>query len=93
MVFRVGVGFIRPELFGNFSIGFDESNPLYSLHITNHFISRRYTLYASIYTPEKALNPPSTGTIIPVTNFEASEASQTQVPIKSSGSPNLSIGV
>jgi len=22
-----GVGFIRPGLFGNFSIGFDESNP------------------------------------------------------------------
>ncbi len=98
MVFRVGVGFIRPELFGNFSIGFDESNP-YKLLITDYllqYLLTTHTIYSILdtnYTPEKALNPPSIGTIIPVTNFEASEASQTQAPIKSSGSPNFSIGV
>ena len=92
----VGVGFIRPVLFGNFIIGFDESNP-YKLVITVFLSSKRYVLYAIFrdtnQTPENALNPPSMGTMIPVTNFEASEASQTHAPIKSSGSPNLSMGV
>ena len=27
-----------------------------------------------VYTPEKALNPPSTGITVPVTNFDASDA-------------------
>lgn len=114
MVFLVGVGFIRPGLFVNFSIGFDKSNPyklLVTVFINNilyilflllvpGFLTLPFSSFFTIYdirytnqTPEKALNPPSMGTMIPVTNFEASEASQTHAPIKSSGSPNLSIGV
>ena|GEM_PF-4600671 len=45
------------------------------------------------YTPEKALKPPSTGNTMPVTKRAVSDANQIQAPIKSSGSPNLPIGV
>ncbi|OFW54441.1 MAG: hypothetical protein A2163_09960 [Actinobacteria bacterium RBG_13_35_12] len=33
-IFLVGGGFIRPELFGNFSGGFDKSNPYSTIFIT-----------------------------------------------------------
>ena len=36
---------------------------------------------------EKAANPPSTGTTMPVTKLDASLISQISVPISSAGSP------
>src|ERR1043166_8976390 len=50
-------------------------------------------LLAIHHTPLNALNPPSTGTTIPVTNFAASEQSHTVAPINSAASPNRLIGV
>ena len=45
-------------------------------------------------TPEYAANPPSTGTTTPLTKPEAlSERSQSRVPSRSSGTPNLPMGV
>ena len=44
-------------------------------------------------TPENALNPPSTGMTIPVTNRDASDASQTATPMRSSGAPKRPMGV
>lgn len=49
--------------------------------------------FVNFYTPANALKPPSMGIIVPVTNLEASDASHTHAPIKSSGSPNLAMGV
>src|SRR5699024_8148756 len=52
------------------------------------------TYFVAIYTPEKAINPPSTGTVIPVTNPEyASSVNHNRVPNNSFGSPKRSIGV
>jgi len=54
--------------------------------------TRHFT--GDLYTPLNALNPPSTGTTIPVTKEEASgERSQMIVPIKSLGLPNRPMGV
>ncbi len=45
------------------------------------------------HTPQKAENPPSTGTTIPFTKAAASEISHIIVPIKSCGTPKRPIGV
>ena len=45
------------------------------------------------YTPLYALKPPTTGTTTPMTTDPPSQHSQSVVPIKSSGFPNLPIGV
>ena len=46
-----------------------------------------------VYTPANALNPPSTGTTMPVTNLLASVSSHRTVPSRSSGFPKRPIGV
>src|SRR5690606_28414353 len=45
------------------------------------------------HTPENALNPPSTGIIVPVTNLDALLQSHWMAPNRSSGSPNRAMGV
>jgi hypothetical protein len=45
------------------------------------------------YTPLDDINPPSTLTVVPVTNFEASLSNQMRAPFNSCGFPNLLKGV
>ena len=53
--------------------------------------ARRHNLKS--HTPAYAENPPSTGITMPVTKPDASEASQRAALTRSSGLPNLPIGV
>src|SRR5690606_25358904 len=54
----------------------------------------RLHLYLVIaHTPEYALNPPSTGIMVPVTNVDASLQSHCMAPKRSFGSPKRAMGV